>query len=189
MRKKNNTTNNKNAKWRTTTNQVLISLNTHVYWFDSYHHNNIRLVIQKIFTGHKSHRMNSNSNTWGIRTIAKSYCGLTSATEQDIIGFMQLNGINYIVSEKTRHFIFNYCITLFFQTCSKSHHLYIKCSRCLPPARIQRLDTSIMSPTTLSIKCYWDCSLILDATSQFVDIRYLGTRWRWTFPACSVNKM
>ena len=46
------------------------------------------------------------------------------------------------------------------QTCSKSHHLYIICSKCLPPARdkisnVNELNRCIMKKWTAHWTCCW----------------------------------
>ena len=61
------------------------------------------------------------------------------------------------------------------RTCSKSHHLYIVCSKCLPPARMQACRRWC-HVTNRTCNEQSDCSLVLDASSQFIDIWDLSIR-------------
>jgi len=76
------------------------------------------------------------------------------------------------------------------QTCRKSHHFYIICSRCLPPARTQahRRWHHVVN-LTFNEQRDSDCSLVFDVSSQFVDIWDLSIRWKRTFRACNVKMM
>ena len=70
------------------------------------------------------------------------------------------------------------------QICSRSRHLYIICSKCLPLARTQACRRwRYVANLTFNEQHDSDCSLVFDASSQFVDIWYLGTLWRRTFRA------
>jgi len=77
------------------------------------------------------------------------------------------------------------------QTCSKSLHVYIICSLCLPLARtLARRRWRHVADRTINKQRDSDCSLVLDASFQFVDtldIRDLGTRWRRTFWAYTAD--
>jgi len=59
------------------------------------------------------------------------------------------------------------------QTCSKLHRLYTTCSKCLPPAWTQSLRHWRHVANEQSDS---DCSLVDDASSQFVDFWDLSTR-------------
>ena len=76
------------------------------------------------------------------------------------------------------------------QTYSKSHHLYILCSKCQPPAQRQaRRRWRHVANRTLNEGEI--CPLVFDASFQFVYIRDFGvyTRCRRTFRANSVKMM
>jgi len=68
--------------------------------------------------------------------------------------------------------------------CSKSYYLYIivfEISACSTNEAYGRC--------TLNQQPDAECSLVLDAPFQFVDISDLGTRWIQKFQACSVKTM
>ena len=75
------------------------------------------------------------------------------------------------------------------QTCSKSHHLYIAWSKCLPPVRTQahRRWRHVVYTARSMNSVIQICPVVLDASFQFVDSRHLGTRW--TFRSYSVKMM
>jgi len=93
--------------------------------------------------------------------------------------------MNYWIASKTTG---SYCLKN-RQTYSMLHHLYIMCSKCLPPAQTQahRCWRQVAN-RTFNEQLDSDRSLVLDASSQFVDIWDLDTRWRRTFRACTVLK-
>jgi len=60
--------------------------------------------------------------------------------------------------------------------CRMSHHFYITCLKCLPPARTKHVDAGATSENcTFNKQCDSDCSLVLDALCQFVNIWDLGS--------------
>jgi len=74
------------------------------------------------------------------------------------------------------------------QTCSKSHHLYIICSKCLPPVQtLKHRRWCHVANSTLNSSMIQICSLVLDASIQFVHTKDLITRWGRTFRANDVN--
>jgi len=65
--------------------------------------------------------------------------------------------------------------------------MYLK---CLPPARTQaRRRRRYIVNHTVNDQRDANCSLVLDASSEFVDIPDLCTRWGRTFWACNVKMM
>ena len=76
------------------------------------------------------------------------------------------------------------------QTCNKSRHLYIICSKCLPPAWTQASKRwRHVANRTFNEQCDSYHPLVFDASSQFVNIWNLSSCWRRTYRACSVKMM
>jgi len=69
-----------------------------------------------------------------------------------------------------------------------SHIIFTSCSKCLLPARTQASRRWChVAYHTFKEQCDSDCSRVLDASSQFVDILDFSKRWRRTFRACYVK--